>query len=105
MAQRAGDIPIAVTQELTALRMEHATLLGQHQSLSATLAAREEEGRSMEQRLSHSQDEISNLKFRLQNSEATVARAERKAKSAQQEVEVLNSLLVFPHLSLLEHST
>ncbi|KIM30544.1 hypothetical protein M408DRAFT_287376 [Serendipita vermifera MAFF 305830] len=92
-AQRATDIPVAVTQELAQLRMEHANILGQHQSMTDVLTRREEELRRAEELLATEQNQISLLKFRLQAEEAAHLRAEKRAKTAQQEVEMVNTLL------------
>ncbi|CCA74044.1 hypothetical protein PIIN_07998 [Serendipita indica DSM 11827] len=92
-AQRLSDVPVSITQELAALRVEHAATVGQQQSLTATLHEREEELKRVESSLNQARDETAHLKLRLQATEAAATRAETKAKVAQQEVETLNSLL------------
>jgi Skp family chaperone for outer membrane proteins len=93
-AQRATDVPVAVTQELAKLRMDYADLLGQHQSQTGALSRKEGELQKTEGLLSASQHEVEDLRVRLQIAEATNLRTEKRTKTAQQEVELLNSLLV-----------
>lgn len=93
-AQRSSDIPVAVTQELSKLRIDHADLLGHYQSQSNALAQKDQELKQSEQSLTRAQNEANDLRLRLQFAEATIVRTEKRAKTAQQEVELLNSLLV-----------
>lgn len=74
--------------------MEHANLLGQHRSLTDVLKRREEELQNMQAELSSLQTQVISSKAQLQAAETTSLRHEKKAKTAQQEVELLNSLLV-----------
>jgi sirohydrochlorin ferrochelatase len=92
--QRAADVPVTITQELAQLRMEHANILGQHRSLTDVLARREAELKRAEELLVAEQNQTSTLKFRLQSTEAASLRAEKRAKTAQQEADMVNALLV-----------
>ncbi len=71
-------------------------MVGLHQSMTDVLARREEELRQAEELLAAETNQTSLLKFRLQAEEAAHLRAEKKAKTAQQEVEMVNTLLVCP---------
>lgn len=93
-AQRATDVPVSMTQELVQLRMEYANITGQHQTLTDVLARREEELKQAEEMLVAEQNQASLLKFNLQAAEAAKLRAEKREKTAQQEVEMVNTLLV-----------
>lgn len=94
-------MPVTVTQELAQLRMEHANILGQYRSLTHVLAQREREIKQTEELLATEQNQTRTLKFRLQSAEAVNLRAENKTKTAQQEVDMLNELLVCTNASLL----
>lgn len=74
--------------------MEHANIVGLHQSMAEVLARRESELKQMEKLLAAEQNQTSHLKFRLQAEEAAHLRSEKRAKTAQQEVDMVNTLLV-----------
>jgi mitotic spindle assembly checkpoint protein MAD1 len=103
--QRAADVPVTVTQELAQLRMEHANMLGQHRSLTDVLSRRETELKQLEGLLVAEQNRTSTLKFRLQSTEAASLRAEKRAKTAQQEADMVNALLVRRAVSSLRFPT
>lgn len=74
--------------------MEHANLLGQYRSQTEALQKKEVDLETARVELSSLQVQLTSAKAQLQAAETTSLRHEKKAQTAQQEVELLNSLLV-----------
>ncbi|PCH42740.1 hypothetical protein WOLCODRAFT_138047 [Wolfiporia cocos MD-104 SS10] len=85
--------PVAVTQTLSKLRLEHQQLLEEHGATAALLRQRDNELKSAEQQIDELQDELENVTTELDALRAKVARSDRSAALMEREVAFLKDMV------------
>lgn len=84
---------MTVTQSLKSLRLEHARLLEEHGSTTATLRTREGELLALDRRLADAQQNIQSLELEVRAAKEHATRKEQQTTLAEREVGFLQALV------------
>ncbi|KDQ20863.1 hypothetical protein BOTBODRAFT_26885 [Botryobasidium botryosum FD-172 SS1] len=92
-AEPTFSTPTAITQTLSKLRLNYASLLEEHGSVSSSLALRTAELEDLSSRAAETFDRCTKLEVQLRREEDKATRRERRAALAEREVSSLKALL------------
>ncbi|EJD00651.1 uncharacterized protein FOMMEDRAFT_148326 [Fomitiporia mediterranea MF3/22] len=88
-----GKTPVGVTQQLTTLRKQHATLLDEHGQLKATLRAYEVELTNTRSELESTSSNASRLQKEIEHLQDTLTRKEKECVLLERDAMFLRSLV------------